>query len=175
MALVLDDTAGGASANTYITLADAETYFEGRANKASWTAASDADKNIALVHSTRLLDAMFMWAMNPTTDTQALQWPRNGILDTNRLRVIPDTEIPDEVKWATCEWAMGLIAGDLTADSGVAAQSLTALKAGPVELKFQQPVFAKACPDSVVNLIPSWWGYLDAYGSGFNTVPLERA
>lgn len=174
MALVLDATVGGASANTYITRADADTYFESKYHKTAWAAATDGNKDIVLVEATRILDASFRWARFPTDEDQALQWPRNGILDTNRLSLVDSDVVPDEIKWATCELAQAILVADRTADSDVETQGLTRLKAGSVELEFKDSVYAKPIPDVVVNYIPEWWGYLENQG-GLGSVPVLRA
>jgi hypothetical protein len=176
MALVLDATVGGTASNTYITRADANTYFESKFHKDAWDAASDGDKDIVLVEATRLLDAYYIWAQHPTSSTQALQWPRNGVLDTDRWNLIEEDVLPDELKWATCEWAQAILVGDRTADSDVETQGLSRLKAGSVELEFKDSVYAKPVPDVVVNLIPEWWGYVQIQsGAGMRAVPLHRA
>ena len=176
MALVLDASVGGASSNTYITLVDAETYFLSKFHKDTWDAVANADKDLVLVEATRLLDAFYIWRQHPTASTQALQWPRNGVLDTDRWNLIAEDVLPDELKWATCEWAQAILAGDRTADSETETQGLTRLKAGSVELEFKDSVYAKPVPDVVVNLIPEWWGYVQIQsGSGMRSVPLHRA
>ena len=174
MALTLDATVGGASSNTYTTLAAAETYFEGKFHKDTWEAASDGDKNIALVEATRILDALYVWAKWPTDQDQALQWPRNGILDSNRVSLIPSDELPDELTWATCELAQAILVSDRSADSDVEVQGLTKLKAGSVELNWKESgIVAKVIPDVVLNYIPDWWGYVS--DASPLTVPMARA
>jgi hypothetical protein len=175
MALVLDDTVGGSASNTYISRADANTYFEGKYHKAAWESASDADKDIVLVEATRVLDAMYIWRGHPTdlTTPQALDWPRTGVLDSDGVNLIPEDELPDELRWATAELAMSILSGDRTADSDVEVQGLTRLKAGSVELGFKDNVYAKVLPDVVTNYIPSWWGYVETSNPG--SVPVWRA
>lgn len=58
MALTLVATAGANNANTYITLTDAETVMLEYLSHitSGWTAASDSNKNIALVQATRDID-----------------------------------------------------------------------------------------------------------------------
>ena len=106
MALVIIATAGGASANSFILLTEAETYMLGRGNTATWTAASDDEKNITLVEATREISLMRFIGVR-ADGTQALSWPRN-------LAVNPDdpnhdyfgsSVIPVRVKNATAELA----------------------------------------------------------------------
>jgi hypothetical protein len=159
MALVLVATPGSASANTYATLAEADAYHEARLHTEDWDEATDEDKDKALVMATRLLDSMYDWAEFPATTTQALQWPRSGILAANKLENVPSTEIPLELKHATAELARQFLAEDRSLDSDVESQGLLGLDAGSVSLRFKDNVPApKVIPDAVYFLIPSWWG-----------------
>ena len=48
MTITIIATPGASNANSYVTLANAETFFESRLHKTDWTDATDANKNIAL-------------------------------------------------------------------------------------------------------------------------------
>ena len=53
MAITLDATVGGANANTYITLADANSFIEGLIlsdDNAAWDGSSTDNKNLSLIH-----------------------------------------------------------------------------------------------------------------------------
>lgn len=162
MALVLDATVGGASANVYCTLAEANTYHETRLFSTAWTGAVGADttRNAALVWATRLLDLLIVWAEYPAATTQALQWPRTGILDALKLSNIPSTVIPVELKNATAEFARQLIPSDRTADFGPEAKGIKSFTAGPVSFEFKELIIPKVVPDSVAAMLPPHWGYV---------------
>ena len=116
MAITIVATAGSATANSYLTLADANTIIEGLIaddDVAAWDGSSNDNKNRALFTATIRIDReRFLGAR--ATDTQALQWPRTGVRkpDTyiNTYAVgfpfrittdyFTDTEIPDQVKKA---------------------------------------------------------------------------
>ena len=116
MAITIDATVGGANANSYQTLADAQSIVDGMVQDAdvtAWAAATTDAKNRALYTATQRLDReRFIGARS--TDTQALQWPRTGVRkpDTyiNTYAVgfpfrittdyYTDTEIPDQIKKA---------------------------------------------------------------------------
>ena len=57
MTLVIDATVGGASANSFITLTEAQTFMDARLNSTAWSGASTADQNISLVEATRELSS----------------------------------------------------------------------------------------------------------------------
>ena len=116
MAVTIDATAGDASANSYITLSDAQDIVDGMVEDAdvtAWASATDDQKNRALYTATQRLDReRFIGAR--ATDTQALQWPRTGVRKPDTyvntyatgfpFRIsedyFTDTEIPDQVKRA---------------------------------------------------------------------------
>ena len=116
MAITLDATVGGANANTYISLSDANSFIEGLVlndDTSAWDNSSTDNKNRALFTAAQRIDReKFLGAR--VADTQALEWPRSGVRkpDTytnlyglsfpNRLVTdyYLDTEIPDRVKHA---------------------------------------------------------------------------
>ena len=124
MAVSIDATAGGASANSYITLAEADTFVEAMISSSDvskWTTGNDDSRNRALAAAAQRLDReRFLGAR--ATDTQALQWPRTGVRKPDTyvntyatgfpFRIsddyFTDTEIPDQVKRAQIEMAVYL-------------------------------------------------------------------
>lgn len=113
MALVIDATIGGADANSYLTLAEAETYFEGRLHSSNWTGATEADKKSALVMSARMIDQTFAWQGSRASTTQALDWPRSSVVDCEGASVL-STIIPTQIQSAQCEQSLALLSFDLT-------------------------------------------------------------
>lgn len=156
----LVETAGATNANTYCTLAEAETYHDSRVEHESWADANNDEKNKALLMATRLLDDLYEWAGFPTNEDQALQWPRNAVMDRHNWNSIDIDTIPERLKQAQAEFAAQLLAEDRSLDYDVERYGLNSLRAGPVSMAFKQYAKAKVVPDAVQNLIPSWWGRL---------------
>jgi hypothetical protein len=81
MAITIDATVGGASANSYLTLAAAQALIDGMVENddvTAWATATTDQKNRALYSATQRLDReRYLGAR--ATDTQALQWPRTGV------------------------------------------------------------------------------------------------
>lgn len=116
MAVVIDATVGGANANSYLTLAEAQAIIDGFVQDADvqhWGSGNTDSRNRALFTATQRLDReRFLGAR--ATDTQALQWPRTGVRkpDTyiNTYAVgfpfrittdyFTDTEIPTQIQYA---------------------------------------------------------------------------
>ena len=105
--LVVEDGSGLASANSYISLADANSYFEARRNPATWTEADDAAREQALRVGTDYLDAKYgdQWVGLRNTKTQALDWPRALAYDLDGYPIETD-EVPKRLKHATAEMAL---------------------------------------------------------------------
>ena len=124
MAVTIDATAGGANANSYITLAEADTFVEAMISSSDvskWTTGNDDTRNRALTAAAERLDReRFLGAR--ATDTQARQWPRTGVRKPDTyvntyatgfpFRIsedyFTDTEIPDQIKRAQIELAVYL-------------------------------------------------------------------
>ena len=124
MAVTIDATAGGASANSYITLSEANTFVEAMISStdvAKWDTGTDDTRNRALAAAAQRLDReRFIGAK--ATDTQSMQWPRTGVRKPDTyvntyatgfpFRIsedyFTDTEIPDQIKRAQIELAVYL-------------------------------------------------------------------
>ena len=124
MAVTIVATVGSATANSYITLSDADDLIDAMVRSthvAKWASATNDQKNRALATATQRLDReRFLGAR--ATDTQALQWPRTGVrkpdtyLNTYAVgfpfRITTDyytdTEVPDQIKRAQVELAVYL-------------------------------------------------------------------
>ena len=113
MPIAIDATVGGAAANSYVLLADAQTYMSGRLNSSAWDTATTDQQNRALVSASAELTNL-SWVGRRATVTQALAWPR-------WMAPNPDSPvgflylsdiIPDRVANATYELAFQfLVAG----------------------------------------------------------------
>ena len=116
MAISIDATVGGASANSYLTLTEANTIVEGLIlddDVTAWDSSSNDNKARALYTAAVRVDReRFLGAR--VTNTQALQWPRTGVRKPDTyintyatgfpFRIstdyFTDTEIPEQVKKA---------------------------------------------------------------------------
>lgn len=118
MALII--TPGDPAANSYASVAQANTYFTDRA-AAAWTG-TDAVKEAALIRATQWIDGRYgdRWpGTRLNLREQALDWPRINVTDRDGAFVAHD-EIPVEVINATCEAAIrelvtpGVLSPDIT-------------------------------------------------------------
>ena len=147
MALTVETGAVIASANTYISEANADTYFSDRDDPAAWTGLTSAQKEAALIYATVALDAMFAWSGEITSLTQSLAWPRSGASDTEG-RTLVWNAIPQRVLDAECELALlhASTALNSTYDRGGDTKSE---QVGPLRTEY----FAGASVEPVVPII----------------------
>jgi hypothetical protein len=126
--MALDATIGGSTANSYVTVNEADTFFSSHYSltKAStWAALSTAQKESALKRATQILDTLRVLDNEFSTGSlplalvidnayeltihrqlvgQRLQFPRNIDIDTGDVPFIPQN-----VKDAECEQAVHLL------------------------------------------------------------------
>ena len=124
MAVTINAEIGGANANSYLTMAEANALADAMilsSDVKKWTTGNDDTRNRALAAAAQRLDRERFLGARVTND-QALQWPRTGVRkpDTYRktyvqgfpFRVAEDyyteTEIPDQIKRAQAELAVYL-------------------------------------------------------------------
>lgn len=174
-------TPGDPAANSFASYAEYQAYWGNRLFNTVPLAASQAVAEEGLKWACILMSALFSWTGNAVNGTQALPWPRTGMLSPNGFLIDPTT-IPQQLKNAQCEYAGGLLSGDPTKSNAAlkmmgSEQKITSLKVGPVALSFGGASFSnlesfdayvrslgpdfqylnKAMPDGVRFLIPPSW------------------
>ena len=127
LTLIKEDGTCKTDANSYADLTDGNAYHDGHLYASAWTAASDAQKAVALVMASRLIDAEFQFNGTRTNALQGLQWPRARCPEPDAIHVplqvllpIPSDfvrfdSVPKSVVQATCEMARELLIADRTA------------------------------------------------------------
>ncbi len=131
--MALDTTVGGASADSYCTLEEANAYHLARAFNSEWTAANDAAKEQALKWATRQMDVLFRFVGTKAEKAQARAWPRLDAWDADGFQ-FEDDEIPSRLKDAQAEFAFQLLKEDWSqglgsvVDEGVKVGSLQTSK-----------------------------------------------
>ncbi len=161
------------SSNSYSTRAEADAYFAERLNSTTWTGATTANREIALIEATRRLDEQILWYGLPASQDQPLQWPRSGMVGVLG-ESIEVTEIPTRLKQATAEMAMALLAGDRLSDSST--EGIESLTVGQLAVNFDtgSPPKRKVVPDIVFEML-SIFGSLRRGAARTGFVDLVRA
>ena len=137
MSLIVEDGTGMATAESYISVADADTYHSNLGN-ASWATLTTTVKEQLLRKATNYMVQAYRsaWAGIRKNDTQSLDFPRylvpkydNGAM----YSYYDENSVPKEVKDACCEFA-------LKANSAALAPDLDRLtkreKLGTLEVEY---------------------------------------
>jgi hypothetical protein len=175
MAVVIDATAGGTTANSYATLAEADTYFESKAYSSAWDAKTDAEKNTLLVDATRMIDYLFDFngTITNTSPRQALKWPRTGAYDCESILIDADT-IPDNVKYAQFEQALYLTAVEATQTSNIKYEEASVGK-GAVKAKFNMYYTAQQLGNAVLDYLRCLGKPVSSVSGGIKNLTLLRS
>lgn len=119
--------------NSYVTVAEADAYFETRLDVAAWEDLTDENQKAkALVTASMILDEL-EWTGVAISVDQSLAFPRNGSYFDPKLGmcILLDSNVPDRVIVATYELAYHLLNNDgLLDDTGTVED----LQVGPVNL-----------------------------------------
>ena len=175
MAATIDATLQGASANSYVTLAETDADFETVPNDSDWSNKTDDQKNRYLISATRYLDGLGFFGTRCST-TQALSWPRRDY--TVDGVEITCTLVPDEIKVAAFELARALannpnaLIGSKGTD-GVPQE----VKLGDLEVKYNTKTQASTMVNNIFDVFPWLTALLGPYcrtGGSNSTIRLER-
>ena len=150
--MVVETGSGSATANSYCSVDDGDTYHEKRLYVTDWTGANDDDKEIALMWATRLIDEMVIWNGSVTGSTQALAWPRDAVYDRYGYS-IANTTIPTWLKEATAEFGRQLIAENRTAETNRDLVGFSEIKVDTLELKVDSMQSKQTMPSEVYSMI----------------------
>jgi hypothetical protein len=117
MSLIVEDGTGKNTAESYISVADATTYFTARAITAWSALATDALREAALRKATEYMIATYRdrWQGARTYPlVQALCWPRYNVVIEGVN--VDDDVIPETIKRVCCELALKASVADLSPD-----------------------------------------------------------
>lgn len=132
MALVTEDGSGLSTAESYASVAVADSYFSAR-GVTTWAGMATSDKEVALRAGTEYLGQRFAgkWQGQRVKATQALDWPRAGVV----LDCIEQayTAIPVALQRATIELALKSRSGSLLVDEAAQVKSETI---GPIAVVY---------------------------------------
>jgi len=171
--VALDSTVGGASANSYGSLAEALSYFEGRLNSDTFTSASGTLQEQALRTATVFLDSRVSWIgdIKDQTTPQALAWPRvyDFSADTPEDILVLGEAIPTDLKRAQFELALYL----LTSGEPDSSNDLDSIKVGSLAIDFNEFKESELVPDTIWSII-SYLGSRLSPKSQVRSIALSR-
>lgn len=129
MALIVEDGSRVAGADSYLSVADADTHHTARGNT-GWTGDAGA-KEAALRKATDYLGQTYRqrWRGVRIDSNQALDWPRTGLAE------IAVDGVPGDVRHATAELALLALTTDLNPPLARGGKVVRE-KVGPIETEF---------------------------------------
>ena len=167
MAATITATLSSATANSYVTLTEANTYFETVPDSSTWTNKTDDQKNRSLIAATRWIDTLNYYGSR-CDNGQALKFPRNNYtIDNVELTC---TTIPNNIKYAQYELARAL-ANDTSAVTGTTGKdgNFSEVQLGDLQVKYNTDSQGTGSINNILDVYPWLQSYLGAYmlgGSG---------
>ena len=175
MAATINATVKGENANSYVTLAEANDYFDTSPDSSTWTNKTDDQKKRSLISATRWIDTLVFYG-DRCDDGQALKFPRNNYqVDGVELAC---SKIPNNIKYAQYELARAL-ANDTDAITGTTGKegNISEAKLGDLEVKFNTTTQNTGSVNNIMDVYPWLQSYLGAYmlgGAGSYQVRVVR-
>lgn len=132
MALVTEDGTGLSTAESYASVAEADTRLA-NLGLTIWAPLLTAEKEQALRRSTQYLEQAYRenWKGYRLHKLQALSWPRWSVMDG--IYPVDSDSVPQKVKDACIDLAFKAAAGDLNSDL---SQIVVREKVGPIETEY---------------------------------------
>jgi hypothetical protein len=164
VAATINATIKDANANSYVTLTEANTYFETVPDSSTWTNKTDDQKNRALIAATRWIDT-FVFYGDRCDSGQSLKFPRNNYqVDGVELSC---SMIPLNVKYAQYELARAL-ANDTDAMTGNLGTdgNFEEVKLGDLQVKYNTASQGTGAVNNILDVYPWLQSYLGAYMLG---------
>jgi hypothetical protein len=137
---------GSPTANSYVSVAEADDYYVIGKFAATWTALTTAEKEAQLALASRTLDQKAVYYGSLATTNQVMRWPRKYVCDVDH-KAIPENIIPRQLKDVVLELAIFLINEDLTQEQD--STNIKRIMADVVEIEYQD--------DAVQRKIPSFF------------------
>jgi hypothetical protein len=175
VAATIDATLKGESSNSYVTLAEANAYFETVPSSSTWDDKTDDQKNRAIISATRWIDSLNFYG-DRCSNNQALSWPRNNY-HVDRVE-LTCSAIPTDIKYASYELARAL-ANDTDAVTGnTGTEGLyEEVELGELKVKYNTDSQATGAVNNIFDVYPWLQSYLGAFtlgGSGGYQVRVVR-
>jgi len=128
MAIIVEDGTGLPTAETFVSVADANDYHTAM-NNTGWTG-TDAVKEAALRRATQYIDTRYIYRGERINLDQALEWPRAFYERDGRAETWP---VPN-LTAACCEAALRALTDTLTAD--VSTDQVIEETVGPITVRY---------------------------------------
>jgi hypothetical protein len=180
MAVIVEDGTGKPDANSYGSLADANTYLAGY-GRGDWVDGDDELKEPALRRGTTYIDGHY-GTMFPGTRThgreQALAWPRKNAKDVE-LNPIAEDSIPIEIINATFEAAYREFVAPYSLSPDYSSSRVQKrVSVGPISVEYETPessgVGVVPVSTTIDDILSSLFTVTGSGGSGVVVKTIQR-
>lgn len=178
----LISTAKSASANSYATLAEANTYMQTvRTDQEKvWLKQAEPTRERYLMMATRLIDQHYDFIGIKTTTEQALQFPRQSVPTDGKwaraysLSFLDRDTIPTFLKDATAELARILVETDVTADPDGAGMKQVAMGGMAMTFNEKDRISQGVIRSSVYSFLRKYGNYKPSLNAGAASITMAR-
>jgi hypothetical protein len=148
VAATINATIKSETANSYVTLTEANSYFETAPESSTWTNKTDDQKNRSLIAATRWIDT-FVFQGDRCDENQALKFPRTNYQ-------------VDRVELARA------LANDTGAITGTTGKdgNFSEVKLGDLQVKYNTESQGTGSVNNIMDVYPWLQSYLGAYMLG---------
>jgi len=172
--MALTTTPKSATADSYVSVTNANTYLTtNRTYTTEWDDAVEATRERVLRWATNLLDLHVDWYGYPTTQLQALRFPRVGLVDRDGRNIDQDT-IPTLLERATSELALALLQRNRTAEPATLGRGIERIKVDVIDIKIKESARIELIPADVLAMVSVFGRLADSSRAGGGIVKLER-
>ena len=128
---MLDNTVGGLTANSYVSVIEADAYMNTRVGANNWIDLDIIQKEAYLLTAMRQLE-LVLWNGLKKSNAQLLNFPRTSLYDYNNVLI---TDIPTKLKEAQLELAFWILTEEDRYLTDTDLTQLDSIKLGPMDLK----------------------------------------
>ena len=132
----------------YVTLTDADEYFDRRIYSEAWDNADQVDQDKALATAHVLLDGFIAWRGTPTVPGQDNAWPRTGVDG------IGSDVIPKSVILAQLELALYLLKKDILSPSDT--DGFKSIEVAKIKLEVDPATAPGIIPDLILSIVSAY-------------------
>lgn len=166
----VDAGVGASTANSYVTVAEADAYFDSAYCRSLWLSAEVDVKERLVISASRYLDQFIEWVGFRNDPIQSMAWPRK-MADIHGY-LFPHNEIPRTVKEAVFELAYHMLSSG--APISFEAQVVDRVKVGPIDVEFTNGAIDDGLPSFIEDLIGAFGSPMKKSKNTIQTVALYR-
>jgi len=157
----LVETVAAETANTYVTLAEANQYFEDRPGSTLWSSATTDQKTQALLAACMDIDKLeFLYEIYDQSTPQALQFPRTASTIMNNRHQLTDSSgdpiIPTDIKRAQMEQAYHRLRLGSAEIEDMAAKGIVSKSIGDTSVSYSESLITAGAGATIGSMAASF-------------------